>query len=154
MEQTQSSLIVYSKELTPVIDGICATNPGLRLMAISSLDDLLEAQGEIYPFNLTFDQAVWRPIVVLHSSGSTGFPKPVIMTHGTFAALDNDRNFPTVPGRRNHDLTVWDFDTPDARIYEPFPPFHPAGFLCKILVPLYTHTIPVFGPPLRPPSGA
>lgn len=76
------------------------------------------------------------------------------MTHGTFAVLDNDRDFPTVAGRKNHDFTVWDFDTPDARIYKPFPPFHRAGFLNKIVVPLYTHTIPVSGPPLRPPSGA
>ena len=154
MEQTQSSHIVHSKELTPLVDGICAAKTDLKRMAINSLDELLEAQTETFPFNLTFDQAVDQPIVVLHSSGSTGLPKPVTMTHGTFAVLDNDRNFPSVPGRKNHDFTVWDFDTPDARIYEPFPPFHLAGFTNKIVVPLYTHTIPVSGPPLRPPSGA
>lgn len=154
MEQTQSSKLVYSKELTPLVEGMRAAKLGLECMAIDALDELLQAQAESFPFSLMFDQAVRQPIVVLHSSGSTGLPKPVVMTHGTFATLDNDRNLPNVPGRKNHDLTVWDFDGTEGRIYEPFPPFHLAGFMNKVMVPLYTHTIPVFGPPLRPPSGA
>ena len=120
---------------------------------IESLDHLLKAHSKVFPFDVTFEEAIRQPILVLHSSGSTGPPKPVTMTHGTFAVLDNDRNFPTVPGRKNHDLTVWDFDGPGARIYEPFPPFHLAGFYNKVMVPLYTNTIPIFGPPQRPPSG-
>ena len=35
----------------------------------------------------------------------------------------------------------------------PFPSFHLVGFYNKIMVPLYTNTIPVFGPPQRPSSG-
>lgn len=31
--------------------------------------------------------------------------------------------------------------------------FHVGSFFYKIVLPLYTHSIPVFGPPLRPPSG-
>ncbi|KAL8720788.1 MAG: hypothetical protein Q9181_007848 [Wetmoreana brouardii] len=75
------------------------------------------------------------------------------MTHGTFAAFDNDRNFPKVPGRKNNDLTIWDFEDVNGRMYEPFPPFHIGGFFNKIMVPVFTNAIPVFGPPLRPPSG-
>lgn len=140
--------------MTTLVDGIFVTKPDLHRMEIDSLNELLGAQPESFPFQLTFDQAVRQPILVLHSSGSTGLPKPVVMTHGSFAVMDNDRNFPAVPGRKNHDFTVWDFDTPDARIYGPFPPFHLGGFMTKIILPLYTYAIPVFGPPLRPPNGA
>lgn len=55
---------------------------------------------------------------------------------------------------KNHDMTIWDFDGNGGRIFEPFPPFHLAGFLNKIMSPLYTNAVPLFGPPLRPPSGA
>ena len=151
MEQTQSSRIVQSKELTPLVDGICAEISGLKRMTISSLENLLRARASKFPFNVTFDQAVRQPIVVLHSSSSTRQPKPVVMTLGTFAILDNNRGFPTVSGRKNQDFTISDFDTLNARVYEPFPPFHLAGFLNKTL---YTNTIPVSGPLLRPPSGA
>lgn len=74
------------------------------------------------------------------------------MTHGAFAVIDNDRNFPTVPGRRNHDLTTWDFPAGNY-LYTPFPMFHMAGFLNNIMVPIYTYTIPIFGPATRLPSG-
>lgn len=75
------------------------------------------------------------------------------MTHGTFTVMDNDHNFPTIPGRRNNDLTLWEFGGTPGRMYEPFPPFHLSGFFNKVMVPLYTQATPVFGPPLRPPSG-
>lgn len=154
MEQTHSSKIFYAKEMESMVIGLTASKAGLKSAAIDALNDLLEVEAPLFPFRPKFDEAVRQPVVVLHSSGSTGLPKPVVMTHGTFTIMDNDRNFPTVAGRKNHDLTIWDFDGTSGRIYEPFPPFHLAGFLNKVIVPLYTTAIPVFGPPLRPPSGA
>ena len=58
-----------------------------------------------------------------------------------------------MPDRLNYDITILDFPYTDSLIYEPFPPFHIAGFIYKIMLPLYTRTRPVFGPTLRPPSG-
>lgn len=154
MNQTQSSKLVFSQEMAPLVDTIRAAKTHLRYWSIPSLDDLLSATSPHFAYDHDFDEAKGHPILILHSSGSTGLPKPVIMTNGSFAVVDNDRNFPSVPDRRNHDLTVWDFPETDARIYEPFPPFHLAGFFNKVTVPLFTHTIPIFGPPSRPPSGA
>lgn len=31
------------------------------------------------PFNRTFEQAEWEPLCVLHTSGSTGLPKPILL---------------------------------------------------------------------------
>lgn len=154
MEQTRSSKLLYAKELDAMIQQFAALKAGVRCEMVESLDRLLESRGPQYPFGPRFEEAIGQPIVVLHSSGSTDLPKPVVMTHGSFAAIDNDRNFPTVPGRQNNDLTIWDFENANSRIYEPFPPFHLAGFFNKIMVPVFTCAIPVFGPPLRPPSGA
>lgn len=137
-----------------MVNGLTASKVGVKSAAIEPLNDLLEVEAPLFPYRPNFDEAVRQPVVVLHSSGSTGLPKPVVMTNGSFTIMDNDRNFPTVPGRKNHDLTIWDFDGTPGRIYEPFPPFHLAGFFNKIMMPLYTTAIPVFGPPLRPPSGA
>ena len=52
-----------------------------------------------------------------------GIPKPITMTHGTFATIDNDRNMPVVEDRRNADATIWDFSG-DGRFFSPFPPSH------------------------------
>ncbi|KAL8793203.1 MAG: hypothetical protein Q9195_004233 [Heterodermia aff. obscurata] len=153
MKQTKSTKILYTSELEAILQNLLASVQDIQCATVGSLDSLLEANGPSFPFGPDFDEAVRQPVVVLHSSGSTGIPKPVVMTHGTFAIADNDRNFPRVPNRENHDLTVWDFHGASGRIYEPFPPFHLAGFFNKIMVPIFTNAIPIFGPPLRSPSG-
>jgi thioester reductase-like protein len=76
------------------------------------------------------------------------------MTHATFAVLDNERNLPCVPGRRNRDYSIWDFDR-GGRFYTVFPYFHLAGFLSLLINPIFTEaSSPVLGPPLMPPSGS
>ncbi|KAI0970741.1 hypothetical protein F4678DRAFT_461874 [Xylaria arbuscula] len=41
-----------------------------------------------FPYNKTFEQAEWEPFCVLHTSGSTGLPKPVISRTGMIAISD------------------------------------------------------------------
>ena len=78
------------------------------------------------------------------------------MTHATFAVLDGERNLPTVPGRRNRDWSVWDFQGPrGGKFYTMFPYFHLSGFLSTVCNPIITEaSSPVLGPPLIPPSGS
>lgn len=127
------------------------TASSLRCLVFPSLDELLAAQSIPVHYSFDFNQVRREPILILHSSGSTGIPKPIVMTHGSFAAVDNDRNFPTIPGRNNHDLTTWEIRQ-RCRLYVLFPPFHLAGFFNIVMLPAYTDAIPVFGPATRPPS--
>ena len=125
----------------------------LLCFQLPALDEFLAAEPIPVPYDVESEQVKREPILILHSSGSTGLPKPVTMTHGSFAVFDNDRNFPKANGRINSDLTTWDFKPAGGKLYVPFPPFHIAGFYNSVMVPLYTKTVPVFGPPLRLPSG-
>ena len=154
IEQTKSSRIIHSAELSSLVKALANAWNGLDCYEVPSVDGLLGSTSDAYDWAPSFEEARDDPVVVLHSSGSTGIPKPITMTHGSFSINDNDRNFPTIPGRKNHDLTVWDMEHANPRLYEPFPPFHLAGFLNKIMVPIWTDVSIVFGPPLRPPSGA
>lgn len=145
----------YSADSPDVVastQAVLGVSKALHSLQFPSLDDLLAAQCEPVPYLVNFAQVRDEPILILHSSGSTGIPKPVTFTHGAFAVIDNDRNFPTVPGRLNHDLTTWDLPV-GSYLYTPFPLFHMAGFLNNIMVPLYTYSIPIFGPATRLPSG-
>jgi len=44
----------------------------LQILQVPSLDDMLVDASEHYPYHKDFATARWDPIVVLHSSGSTG----------------------------------------------------------------------------------
>lgn len=76
------------------------------------------------------------------------------MTHASFAVLDRERFLPTVPGRKNRDYSIWNFNG-GGRFYTVFPYFHLAGFLSLIINPIFTEaSSPVLGPSLLPPSGS
>lgn len=47
-----------------------------------------------YPYNKTFDEACHDPYVVMHSSGTTGIPKILVLKLGSAAAHDAFQRFP------------------------------------------------------------
>ena len=149
MDQTQSTKIFYSKEVSPIISGLQAGKANISCTAVGTLDDMIQVVPK-YDYNKAFDTAAADPVVVLHSSGSTGAPKPITMCHGTFAYLDNDHNRPLTPGRRNQDFTVYDME---GKLFHIFPPFHLAGFVSTILGPIFGKVSIVLGPPGVPPTG-
>ncbi|TGO41736.1 hypothetical protein BHYA_0017g00460 [Botrytis hyacinthi] len=61
----------------------------LRMIHIPSLEDLLEKKYDHFTYHKTFAQARAEPLAVLHTSGTTGLPKPIIWSHD-FAASWNE----------------------------------------------------------------
>ena len=51
-----------------------------------------------FPFRQTWIEAKDSPFCILHTSGSTGIPKPVFVTHGTFACNDAHQLIPSLGG--------------------------------------------------------
>ena len=94
------------------------------------LDDNGGGDGGVatpYPFDLTFEQARYRPCIVLHTSGSTGNPKCIFIRHGWFSAHDAFRLLPQYGGGRPV-LGVLQ----DSRAFIPMPNFHSAAAVFKL----------------------
>src|SRR5947199_10791814 len=46
------------------------------------------------PYNKTFGEAEWNPLVVLHTSGSVGIPKPIVYRQGILTIIDAYHDLP------------------------------------------------------------
>ncbi|KAL8935232.1 MAG: hypothetical protein Q9216_005528 [Gyalolechia sp. 2 TL-2023] len=156
LEQTECNMFFASPEMMSKAQSQKEGRLQLRILQLSTLDEMLAEDGdsEHYPFDKAFVTARWDPIVVLHSSGSTGAPKPIVMCHATFAVVDNDRNLPTVPGRRNLNFSLWNFGEDGGFFFSSFPPFHLGGFMAFIVLPIYSsESSLVLGPANKPSTG-
>ncbi|KAF7519954.1 hypothetical protein G7054_g12910 [Neopestalotiopsis clavispora] len=75
-----------------------------------------------------------------------GMPKPIIMTHGSFAAVDYDHNVPAPPGRKKRDTTYFAFEE-ETRIFLVFPFFHLGGFWFNTCLGIFRNVTFVVAPP-------
>ncbi|KAI0445857.1 acetyl-CoA synthetase-like protein [Xylaria telfairii] len=152
LEQTKCTKILFTSEVSPIVKSIQALKPDLEGLVIPSFRNMMDSIPQPYPYSKTFEEARNDPIVILHSSGSTGLPKPIVMTHGTFATADNDKNLPVVPNRKPKDSRMWEFDG-EARVYTIFPFFHLGGFIVYTVNAIFRNTSLVIGPPHMIPDG-
>lgn len=97
-----------------------------------------------YPYNRTFLEARLEPFVVLHTSGSTGMPRPIIQTHATVAALDALADLSSLGLEPAYPAMC-----AGKRVYVAFPLFHCAGLL-MLLSSIFSGFTVVLGP--FPPS--
>ena len=118
----------------------------MHALSLPSLDYFLEPADVLnYPYDKTFGQARFDPLVVLHTSGSTGIPKPVTITHGTFSCIDAYQLIPSLGGSETIGPSLRGM-----RLFLGFPLFHAAS-LCYLLgLGIYCQAICVLPSPTTP----
>ncbi|KAK0381129.1 hypothetical protein CLIM01_01486 [Colletotrichum limetticola] len=118
----------------PLVDDILQKR-SMKVFHLPELDELLNAETtESYPYTKTFDEASQNPFCLLHTSGSTGLPKPIAWSHGLIGTMDAVRLLPHVEG--DDGLSPWTNNWIDGdRIYSSFPMSHGAGIIMNILLP-------------------
>lgn len=110
--------MLASETHVPAADMILESHQ-MQFFQVPRLQELLDQEYPSYPFDKTFEEARNEPLVVLHTSGTTGFPKPVIWTHDWAASFVQQRSLSPPPG----------FDFADnmllrKRLLSLMPPFH------------------------------
>ncbi|KAL1619001.1 putative NRPS-like protein biosynthetic cluster [Diplodia seriata] len=85
-------------------------------------------------------------VMVIHTSGSTGLPKPIYMTNSWVAQIDHQKYMKAPPGRKNRS-EGWMGPTADGKpMFIPAPFYHTMGMVC-VFRSIYT------GPLVLPPVG-
>ncbi|PSR81213.1 hypothetical protein BD289DRAFT_372900, partial [Coniella lustricola] len=131
-----------------IVKQILAARP-MRVVKVAPLlkwfDDQYDGRDEHYPYTKPYAEAQYDPLVVLHTSGSTGFPKPVVTRQATWMHLKHILKLPPQGGR-----LMFPQMPRGSRIYITMPFFHAAGLGLGLPMALYANCVGVFGP--YPPS--
>ena len=96
----------------------------MKLLELPLLDDLLNTNNaKPYLYLKSWEEAVNDPFCFLHTSGTTGVPKPIPWSHGLIGTMDAIRLLPPVDG--DEGLLPWTADWKEGdRIYSSFPMSH------------------------------
>ncbi|TKA57030.1 hypothetical protein B0A49_10497 [Cryomyces minteri] len=151
LEATKCTKFVCSSELLAKGKHIKDLVPNLQLVQLPSFDEMLSGNIADYPYDKTFAEAENDPVLICHTSGSTGAPKPITLTNGNWAVIDNLRKIPKTPGRKNQDWSLFNYENRGCFLSS-FPPFHATGMIAMALPLLYNSVI-VVPPPDRPATG-
>lgn len=122
MAHTEATAL-FTAEGVQVAD-ILASRP-MRHFIIPELDDLVSAAPvKHYPYTKTFEQAAQDPYLILHSSGTTGMPKPIHWNHACTAALDARANLALVDPITTQQRRFTMEHPGKSRFFVPFTQFH------------------------------
>ncbi|MCJ1270590.1 hypothetical protein MMC22_010487 [Lobaria immixta] len=119
----------------PVVDKILAVHT-LRVIRAPSVEELLTTRYPHYAFEKTFDEAWNEPLVVLHTSGTTSLPKPIVYTHDFAASVNRITQLEPPAG----------FETVDKnfqgnRLFVMTPPFHASNLFTSLLIAIPNQTV-------------
>lgn len=149
IEMVGSEIMLLSSPAPPVHKEVLS-HQSLKTHEIPSLDTLLSAVPQSrYPFTKTWESHRHEPLVCLHTSGTTGFPKPIVWPHTWASSFLKTTHFPKPAGMANE---IFDIYRPTKRSFAPFPPFHASGVLLQVIFGVGTGCSNVYPPPAMTPS--
>lgn len=106
-----------------VVDEFCKRRP-MQILDLPEIDELLNDKP-VVPFSYTksFAEALHDPFCIMHTSGTTGVPKPVVWSHSLIGTMDAVRLLPPTEG--DGGMAPWSsgWDEND-KIYSAFPMSH------------------------------
>ncbi|KUI66302.1 Linear gramicidin synthase subunit D [Cytospora mali] len=132
------TLITSDSRLPSVLPIIDVVAP--RCLTIPSVDELLKESFPPFAYDKAFEAGRWDPLFVLHTSGSTGMPKPLVWTQESVA-----RHYTCAiqEVERQQDATSVEHLMAGKRVVVTVPSFHGAGILQYMVWAICAGCIPI-----------
>lgn len=120
------------QQLLSLVEDLMQRRP-MKVLDIPEISNLLDAESiEYFPYEKTFDEAMNDPFCILHTSGTTGVPKPIPWSHGLIGTMDTIRLLPSTEG--DGGLAPWTSLWQEGdRLYSSFPMSHVRIYLRTLL---------------------
>ncbi|KAJ0426103.1 hypothetical protein BJY00DRAFT_307607 [Aspergillus carlsbadensis] len=128
-----TKLLAPSLQPMPV-QSILSTSKA-RLYNVPSVEELLGTRHRRFEFSRTYSDAAREPLLIVHTSGSTGIPKPIIWNHEFVVKNMNLGNLEPPPFEN---MSQW---PKGKRVFLAPPPFHAAGLIYLLYLGVPTDTV-------------
>ncbi|KAH9824637.1 Acetyl CoA synthetase-like protein [Teratosphaeria destructans] len=101
---TGCRFLLHSEGMETFVETIKEAVPGLTTVQVESWDQMLrhgeEQDRDDHPFRGRYSSAADAKVLILHTSGSTGLPKPIFLTNAAIAVNRTHRFIPVPEGRQ------------------------------------------------------
>ncbi|KAL7966389.1 hypothetical protein HDV63DRAFT_397037 [Trichoderma sp. SZMC 28014] len=145
--KTKCAQILYEPSMQSTVEPLLQFYP-MPARAVPPLDDWLLSTAPHVQYDVPFDEARFHPLAILHTSGSTGIPKPITVRQGSAAIADDLREV-----YMDGSPVVWTYlPSQCSKIFVPMPAFHMAGVGIMSFFGIYFGVQLCLGVPHRPVS--
>ncbi|KXH65933.1 thioester reductase domain-containing protein [Colletotrichum salicis] len=132
-EKTDCHIICFDSSFKDVIQPLLEERPMDAIMVSSADAWLSDDEVPHFPYTKTYEEAQNDPVVVLHTSGSTGLPKPIVARVGMLAVADAFHDVFDFMGSENCVKSIMH----GTRLFLPMPLFHAAGCYMSTFATIY-----------------
>ncbi|TVY44200.1 Non-canonical non-ribosomal peptide synthetase [Lachnellula occidentalis] len=99
IDTTNCKTLFYSGPLASQAEALQKLSTGLKIFPLPSLDTMIASKTPHYPYGKTWAEAKDDVVMIVHTSGSTGNPKPIFYTNTILSRSDCEVFTPRVAGR-------------------------------------------------------
>ncbi|KAJ5712369.1 NRPS-like enzyme [Penicillium malachiteum] len=133
LRETECEYLLFSHDKESIANRMRNLDWKMEFLEVPTVSDILsdEAGNKFHDFSKKYEEMVNQVALFIHSSGTTGMPKPVPLTHGFLGAVDFSPHIPRPEGRHTsffNDLVSDDHESPEL-ILSMTPYFHLMGLL-------------------------
>jgi len=147
-EKTECQYLVHSEGMDTTVEAFKKAAPQLKVLRSSTFDELRDEGSKSGPYQDRSIHTEDQTALILHTSGSTGLPKPIGLTNGALAVHRTMHHIPTPKGRINSQSILMNTGKPQL-VMTPF--FHAMGAI--MMSSSILNRVPlVLLPPERPPN--
>ncbi|KFX89365.1 hypothetical protein V490_07071 [Pseudogymnoascus sp. VKM F-3557] len=150
LEVTNCNVVFYSGNCKEQSIQLKSLITGLQIVEVPELEDMINTPSKPFLYSKTWQEAKDDVVLVVHTSGSTGAPKPIYYTNKVLSFMDSSRLNPSIPGRFSP--CVYTMLPTKKPFLSSMPFFHLSGIFFGIHTIFFAATA-VIGPPNAPPTG-
>ncbi|KAB2571209.1 Non-canonical non-ribosomal peptide synthetase FUB8 [Lasiodiplodia theobromae] len=146
-DKTECKVLLRGPRAGSMVQDILEARPKMRCVTVPEPGDWMREKGQVkrYPYDKSWEQGKDDPVIVLHSSGSTGPPKPIPIMNASMGTIDAHHLIKDVAGKRDVLRTM-----EGTTMFNPMPNFHAAGVFWNFMSAIYFDIHVVYAPVGQP----